>query len=30
MAVINTNTASLNAQRNLMSSNGTLQTSLRR
>jgi len=30
MAVINTNTASINAQRNLMSSNATLQTSLRR
>jgi flagellin len=30
MAVINTNTASINAQRNLMSSNSTLQTSLRR
>src|SRR5215471_1124187 len=30
MAVINTNLASLNAQRNLMSSAGTLQTSLKR
>jgi len=30
MAVINTNVASLNAQRNLMTSSGTLQTSLRR
>jgi flagellin len=30
MAVINTNNASLNAQRNLGSSNGTLETSLRR
>ena len=30
MAVINTNTASINAQRNLFSSNSTLQTSLRR
>jgi flagellin len=30
MAVINTNTASINAQRNLMASNSTLQTSLRR
>ncbi|MEY4582190.1 MAG: hypothetical protein RL701_6893 [Pseudomonadota bacterium] len=29
-AVINTNTASLNAQRSLMSSNGSLQTSLQR
>jgi len=30
MAVINTNTASLNAQRNLIGSQGTLETSLRR
>ena len=30
MAVINTNTASLDAQRNLMGSNGTLATSLKR
>jgi flagellin len=30
MAVINTNAASINAQRNLVGSNGTLETSLRR